>query len=57
VRDDGHGVQGADQSGLGTTLITTWVRATAGEWALDSSDSGVTVTAELRPAATPQSKV
>ena len=57
VRDDGHGVQGPVQLGLGTTLITTWVRATGGDWSLDSSEEGVTITAVLRPAVTPQAKI
>ena len=51
VQDDGHGPVGDPQPGLGSTLITTWVRAADGEWSLlpRASSPGATLTATLRP--------
>lgn len=51
VQDDGRGLSGPQQPGLGSTLITTWVRATDGEWSLlpNTGMSGATLMATLRP--------
>ena len=51
VQDDGRGIAEPQRPGLGSTLITTWVRATEGEWSLlpNTGMSGATLTATLQP--------
>lgn len=53
VVDDGVGLPQAPVRGLGSTIVTTWMRATGGSWTMESprSGGGTTVTA-VWPAST-----
>jgi signal transduction histidine kinase len=51
LNDDGFGMQGDTvKPGMGMTVISAWVEALGGHWALESESSGMTLTATF-PAA------
>lgn len=47
IEDNGVGIQENTHKGLGSTIITTWIRAVGGEWSLSNSGSGAVLTAYL----------
>lgn len=57
VEDDGRGLTDAPGKGLGSTIITTWVRAAGGSWSLSTrgSGTGTLLTATLPRSARPAS--
>lgn len=57
VRDDGRGITSPHDAGLGSALMTTWMRRLDGTWSLDARDGGGAVCKATIPLSSTRSQM